>query len=280
VTEEFKMRDATLEEQEAVDRYIKSISKPTGINVFDFYEDEEKSCNNCKHHLKFMCKKWETCHDYSDWELDELDFIQPKKSISCTIKVTDGDAISRHAVDVLVDELARTISDERCCMSRGRSTATIMQDILDLPSVKPQELNFCRSCKHYNDNEVCTECEFEGITRGMTRYESVLQESKTGHWIIDERPESNREIICSNCEQPIFKYHKMDFDYRPNYCPNCGAKMRRVSKWSFNNAFFRAKFNCDICDKKYKVSLRYKQYYDYVDFKKKVEELVEKKDSE
>lgn len=69
-----KMRDATPEEQEAVDKYIKSISKPTGINVFDFYEDEEKSCNNCKHHLKFMCKKWETCHDYSDWELDELDF--------------------------------------------------------------------------------------------------------------------------------------------------------------------------------------------------------------
>lgn len=51
------------------------------------------------------------------------------------------------------------------------------------------------------------------------------QEPKTGHWFVDERPESDREIICSNCEQPIFKYHKMDFDYRPKYCPNCGAKM-------------------------------------------------------
>ena len=64
------------------------------------------------------------------------------------------------------------------------------------------------------------------------------------------------------------------------FCPDCGSKMRRVSKWSFKNAFFRAKFNCNICGKKYKVSLRYKQYYDYVDFKKKVEELVEKKDKE
>lgn len=60
------------------------------------------------------------------------------------------------------------------------------------------------------------------------------------------------------------------------YCPDCGFKLRRVSKWSFKNAFFRAKFNCENCGKKYKVSLRYKQYYDYVDFKKKVEELVEK----
>ena len=35
-------------------------------------------------------------------------------------------------------------------------------------------------------------------------------EPKTGHWYIDERPESDREVICSDCEQPIFKYHKMD----------------------------------------------------------------------
>lgn len=64
------------------------------------------------------------------------------------------------------------------------------------------------------------------------------------------------------------------------YCPNCGTKMKRVSKWSFKNAFFRAKFTCESCNKKYKVSLRYKQYYDYVDFKKKVEELVDKKEEE
>jgi hypothetical protein len=50
--------------------------------------------------------------------------------------------------------------------------------------------------------------------------------SMTGHWFIDERPESNREIICSNCERPVFKYHKLDFDYRPRYCPNCGAEMK------------------------------------------------------
>ena len=48
------------------------------------------------------------------------------------------DCVSRHAVDALVDELARAISDERCFLSRGRSTASIMQDILDLPSVTPQ----------------------------------------------------------------------------------------------------------------------------------------------
>ena len=56
--------------------------------------------------------------------------------------------------------------------------------------------------------------------------QALEQEPKKGHWFVDERPESNREIICSNCEQPIFKYYKLDFDYRPKYCPNCGAKMK------------------------------------------------------
>ena len=63
------------------------------------------------------------------------------KALDVAIKVLEQqpceDCISRQAVNVLVDELARAISDERCCMSRGRSTATIMQDILDLPSVTP-----------------------------------------------------------------------------------------------------------------------------------------------
>lgn len=96
VTSIDEMRDTTPEEQEAIDKYIKSISKPTGVNIFDFYEDENKSCDNCKHHLKFMCKNWETCHDYSDWELEELDFVQPKRSIPCTIKInTNSEYINK-----------------------------------------------------------------------------------------------------------------------------------------------------------------------------------------
>ena len=53
-----------------------------------------------------------------------------------SVRIMQDDLISRQAVNTLVDELARAISDERCCISRGRSTATIMQDILDIPSVK------------------------------------------------------------------------------------------------------------------------------------------------
>ena len=46
---------------------------------------------------------------------------------------------------------------------------------------------------------------------------------KTGYWFVDERPESDRKVICSTCEKPIFRFHKMSFDWRPEYCPHCGS---------------------------------------------------------
>ena len=42
-----EMRDATLEERESIDKYIKSISKPTGVK-FEALEQEPKKCKDCK----------------------------------------------------------------------------------------------------------------------------------------------------------------------------------------------------------------------------------------
>ena len=38
-----KMRDATTEEQQNIDEYIKSISMPTGVNLFDLLDNEEEN---------------------------------------------------------------------------------------------------------------------------------------------------------------------------------------------------------------------------------------------
>jgi hypothetical protein len=67
--------------------------------------------------------------------------IHPKffAEIADYLEAQKVDAISRKAVDTLVDELARAISDERDHISRGRSAGEIMQDILDLPSVTPKQ---------------------------------------------------------------------------------------------------------------------------------------------
>lgn len=66
--------------------------------------------------------------------------------------------IKKENVDTLVDELARAISDERCFMSRGRSTASIMQDILDLPTYSfPDSDNKGEWEKIWRTDNMCSE---------------------------------------------------------------------------------------------------------------------------
>lgn len=36
-----KMRDATPEEQECIENYLKDISTPIGVNIFDLIKDED-----------------------------------------------------------------------------------------------------------------------------------------------------------------------------------------------------------------------------------------------
>ena len=91
--------------------------------------------------------------------------------------------------------------------------------ILDID--KPER---CGKCPMHNDGN--DYCKLAHDHASFVRAKGCpIQTIKTGYWFIDERPESDSEVICSNCEQPIFKYHRMDFDYRPKYCPNCGARM-------------------------------------------------------
>ena len=101
-----KMRDATPEEQEAIAKYIKSISKPTGI-VFD--EEQE-----------------------------QLDFVQPHKRIPVTLTVESGDLISRQAVLDTISEL-NAISFYEAQEDSKECYYEIRQAIKDLSPVKLQE---------------------------------------------------------------------------------------------------------------------------------------------
>ena len=99
----FKMRDATSEEQEAVDKYIKSISKPTGINIFDFYENREKNCLNCKHQ-DFICEV-KGCKDYKKWEQADGKYISRQAVINCFKKWQPYMATRLHEFEKELSEL-------------------------------------------------------------------------------------------------------------------------------------------------------------------------------
>lgn len=110
----------------------------------------------------------------------EISVLQLNRVIKALEQEPCEDAIGRQAVNILVDELARAISDERCFMSRGRSTATIIQDILDLPPVNPQPCEDAISrqsvdeiIKKYRDeqadvmSEICLERAYGANAVGM-----------------------------------------------------------------------------------------------------------------
>ena len=131
--------------------------------------------------------------EYGDMEDTEL-YEEAVKTVTEVLKQDScEDCISRQEVDKLVDELARAISDERGCMTtRGRSTANIMQDILDLPSVTPQP--------------------------------------KTGHWEYvqyDYNPNIGN-WHCSECRNIVIECADKNKDGgipTYSYCPKCGVKM-------------------------------------------------------
>ncbi|HOU11377.1 MAG TPA: 3'-5' exonuclease [Clostridiales bacterium] len=51
-------------------------------------------------------------------------------------------------------------------------------------------------------------------------------------------------------------------------CENCGRKAKRLTEWKYSNQYFRAEFVCEPCDRKYRVGVRFKKYYDSIDIRK------------
>ena len=58
------------------------------------------------------------------------------------------------------------------------------------------------------------------LTNTANLLETIEQKQKTGHWI-------NGNSICPCCGENKFKDLDADIwaDWKPKYCPNCGAKM-------------------------------------------------------
>ena len=99
----FKMRDTTSEEQKSVDDYIKSISKPTGINLWDLADGEYIS----RQAVMDCYKKWQPymatrLHEFEK-ELSEL----PSVAIPSAYKgMTNGEVITKILKDAEWAELS------------------------------------------------------------------------------------------------------------------------------------------------------------------------------
>lgn len=142
-----KTCNATPEERESVDAYIKSISKPTGI---EFDEEQE-----------------------------QLDFVQPHKSIPVMLTVKSGDTVSRKSIkhklqehyDFFVNAYGGFSNLSQNDKSRVDEISNCIAMVVNEPSVNPQP--------------------------------------KIGHWI-----KENSVLRCSICDVGVARYNK--YPYCPN----------------------------------------------------------------
>lgn len=58
------------------------------------------------------------------------------------------------------------------------------------------------------------------------------------------------------------------------FCEICGGKVQTVKKWKFMNQSFRGIFYCENCDREFRVTLRVKKFYDYIDIKRNCNEII------
>lgn len=58
-------------------------------------------------------------------------------------------------------------------------------------------------------------------------------------------------------------------------CDVCGGRVRKEKNWKYSNNAFRAVFYCKHCNRRFRVSVRYKQLYDRLDVRRTFTEVKE-----
>ena len=138
-----EMRDATPEERESIDKYIKSISKPTGV---DFWDLEQEPCEDAISREDVIalvqCSEYELQDRVdNDAMCDDVRKLRPVKPQPC------DDAISRQAVlDILKSSKLNWI---------------VFKRVNDLPSVNLQEITgywVAQDIHNCHTDFKCSEC--------------------------------------------------------------------------------------------------------------------------
>jgi hypothetical protein len=195
-----KMRDATPEERESVDKYVKSISKLTGVNFDTLVSEPSGDLISLETVIEWLKAKdiikLSSQEETARKELKALLPVNPQEP--------SGDAISRvkHAI-------------YKVCLSEGNKDifVKILDEINKLSSVKQES---CSNCCNGNQIEKAKLCQ-KSYLAGMEH----KQEPKTGHW-------DRRACKCSECGYQITFSEYTEHKYK--HCPNCGARMESEDK--------------------------------------------------
>ena len=75
--------------------------------------------------------------------------------------------------------------------------------------------------------------------------------------------------IIADMDNPLVKRSELRFD-----CPECGKNLSRTTTWRFHSRAFCAEFRCKRCQKEYRGRVQYRQLFDGVECRKKLNEKL------
>ena len=78
-----------------------------------------------------------------------------------------------------------------------------------------------------------------------------------------------RPYYISDINSPL-----VDADAFRCVCDVCGGNVKKEKNWKYSNHAFRAVFYCAQCDRRFRVSIQYKQLYDRLDVRKTYTEIT------
>lgn len=72
-----------------------------------------------------------------------------------------------------------------------------------------------------------------------------------------------KAFAITNIENPLVDRSVLSYS-----CEKCHNRAKQLTEWKNVNQYFRAEFYCVKCDQRYKVSVRFKKYFDRLDIRK------------
>lgn len=232
-----------------------------------------------------------------------------RSRIKSLTNITNEDVRAGKPFSIVIDEFEKWVGEDSVVLSWGDTDLrTLLANYKWF--LKKEDIEFIRK---YADLQRYCQCfiNMENIQQAGLSYAAgcleIDPEKYPHHRALDD------SLLSAECFKKVFDQEKlkdfikicdMDFYARLSfhpyiiknkndplidkslfncYCDICGGKVDVIKKWKFTNQAFRGVFFCENCNREFRVNLRVKKFYDYIDVKRNYFEIIhtnEQKDIE
>lgn len=152
------------------------------------------------------------------------------------------------------------------------------QCFINMENVQQAGLSYAAQCLEIDPEKYPHHRALDDSVLSAECFKKVYNEEKFNEFIkICDRDFYGRLLfhpyVIKNKNDPLIDKNQFNC-----FCEICGGKVETVKKWKFMNQSFRGIFYCANCDREFKVSLRFKKFYDYIDIKRSYSEVVHAKE--